>query len=201
MGFSVGIVKLKHTKLNDNKLANEVIPPKIGVANTFGCSGSCVTSHLLKILKLGLTHQQQLEMSPGTYSIKLDTGLVKYIEGEMEQGLNLYPHNTDVSIPFVSTLESIVIYMMRKLMCVNPNFIIKHPVVMSPSNHALTKRFKLFINKSEVSTSIVDDVNDSSHFISSKLINAYTELNNLAVFSANILPISSTIDNLEMTKQ
>lgn len=31
---------------------------------------------------------------------------VKYIEGEMEQGLNLYPHNTDVSIPFVSTLES-----------------------------------------------------------------------------------------------
>lgn len=33
----------------------------------------------------------------------------------MEQGLNLYPHNTDVSIPFVSTLESIVIYMMRKL--------------------------------------------------------------------------------------
>lgn len=40
---------------------------------------------------------------------------VKYIEGEMEQGLTLYPHNTDVSIPFVSTLESIVIYMMRKL--------------------------------------------------------------------------------------
>uniref|UniRef100_A0A1J3JEC1 Lysine--tRNA ligase n=1 Tax=Noccaea caerulescens TaxID=107243 RepID=A0A1J3JEC1_NOCCA len=52
--------------------------------------------------------------------------------------------------------------------CVNPTFIINHPVIMSPlakwhrSNNALTERFELFINKHE-------------------LCNAYTELNNPVV--------------------
>ncbi|VVA94437.1 unnamed protein product [Arabis nemorensis] len=52
--------------------------------------------------------------------------------------------------------------------CVNPTFIINHPVIMSPlakehrSNSALTERFELFINKHE-------------------LCNAYTELNNPVV--------------------
>ncbi|KAL1222426.1 Lysine--tRNA ligase, cytoplasmic [Cardamine amara subsp. amara] len=53
-------------------------------------------------------------------------------------------------------------------MCVNPTFIINHPVIMSPlakwhrSNNDLTERFELFINKHEV-------------------CNAYTELNNPVV--------------------
>ncbi|XP_019087544.1 PREDICTED: lysine--tRNA ligase, cytoplasmic-like [Camelina sativa] len=44
-------------------------------------------------------------------------------------------------------------------MCVNPTFIINHPVIMSPlakwhrSDNALTERFELFINKHEVSKS------------------------------------------------
>ncbi|KAJ4896748.1 Lysine--tRNA ligase [Raphanus sativus] len=47
--------------------------------------------------------------------------------------------------------------------CLNPTFILNHPVVMSPlAKEHRSERFELFINKSE-------------------LINAYTKLNNLVV--------------------
>ncbi|KAL1208371.1 Lysine--tRNA ligase, cytoplasmic [Cardamine amara subsp. amara] len=74
----------------------------------------------------------------------------------------------DVKCPSPQTTARLLDKLVGKfleVMCVNPTFIINHPVIMSPfakwhrSNKDLTERFEVFINKSE-------------------LINAYTEENN-----------------------